>query len=181
MRAGCRQVVIGTGQTTNPILMVIAEAPGSEEDEQGEPFVGRAGQLLRDVLRRTGVISRKNTLLSNTLKCRPPNNKFPKDDSATICLSKWLLKEIELAKPQRMLLLGGKALEYVAGMSGITSVRGNWYDVRGIRTMSTYHPSYVLRKEAERDISCMEAFEEDIGDVADEVRALESKMLREQA
>jgi DNA polymerase len=172
MRAGCTQVVPGAGQVESPILLVVGEAPGGDEDLRGEPFVGQAGQVLRQVLRQTGVLNRTNTLISNTIKCRPPNNKFPKDDSAQVCVAKWLWREIELAKPKRLLLLGNTPLKYVAGLEGITSCRGNWYDVRGIRTMATYHPSYVMRNDSSGEMFVREMFERDIREVADEVRGL---------
>lgn len=165
----CRQVVVAVGQTEFPKVLVIGEAPGEQEDREGEPFVGQAGQLLRLVMRETGVLNRSNTLISNTLKCRPPNNKFPHDECPSICVSKWLDKEIELAKPARMILLGSVPLKYVAGLSGITRVRGQWLSIRGIRTMPTFHPSYVIRQEREGDASARSAFEADIADVAGEV------------
>lgn len=169
LRKGCLQVVPGTGCTENPVLMVVGEAPGEQEDEEGEPFVGAAGQLLRDVLRATKVLNRTNTLISNVLKCRPPKNKFPKDDKPEICMSNWLWKEIELAKPQRMLLVGGVPLEYVAGLEGITSNRGTWLNIKGIRTLATFHPSYILRTDRDGMMHHRATFEADIKKVADEV------------
>ena len=154
------------------MLFICGESPGSDEDEQGEPFVGRAGQCLRVVLRDTKVINRSNTIISNVIRCRPPGNKFPEDESASICVSSWLFKEIELTKPKRMMLLGNRALKHVAGMSGISSVRGNWIIARGIRTMPTFHPSYVMRRERDGDMQAREQFERDIFEVAQEVKAV---------
>jgi DNA polymerase len=179
LRQGCTQVVTAVGQTESPLLLAVGEAPGGEEDTVGEPFVGRAGQMLREVIRETRILNRNNTLISNLLHCRPPKNKFPNDESASICVSKWLLKEIETAKPQRMLLIGGKALQYVANMEGITACRGKWYDIRGIRTMATFHPSYVLRCEGEGKMQIRKLMEQDIGEVAEEVRQLEAKRARQ--
>lgn len=175
LRSACQQVVVGTGQYENPTLMVVGEAPGSDEDIQGEPFVGRAGQLLREALRETSILNRRNTLISNTLGCRPPKNKFPTDDSPSICVSKWLMNEINEAKPQRMLLLGGQALKYVAGLEGITACRGQWYNVMGVRTMATYHPSYVLRCDDDGRLNVRKDFEGDIAAVAEEVAELLAK------
>jgi DNA polymerase len=128
---------------------------------------------LRACLRETRVINRNNTIISNVLKCRPPNNKFPTDDTPRTCFSKWLSSEIEVLAPKRMLLLGAQALKFVAGMKGITSVRGNWMRARGIRMMATFHPSYVLRQEGEGDPTALASFKGDIANVAAEVAELE--------
>jgi DNA polymerase len=175
LRSGCTQVVTGTGQTDSPILLVIGEAPGQDEDLAGEPFIGRAGQLLREVIRETKILNRHNTLISNVLGCRPPKNKFPTDESPSVCVSKWLLKEIEIAKPERMLLIGGQALWHVAGIKKITMARGQWYDIKGIRTMATFHPSYVLRCEGEGKMQIRKMMEEDVMEIATEVMQLETK------
>lgn len=340
LRSGCTQVVPAVGCRIRPLLMIVGEAPGADEDIQGEPFVGRAGMLLREVLRETKILNKRNTLISNTIKClfrgtpikteegnkrldwivlnkwdghvqsvdeqgrlcwkkitgwyktpignrslfrvtfqkgkgnckgqpgvtatedhnfltkkgwvqardlvdgdmvatgtpvpgprakqlllasmcgepepvitdwrkikvqkrvdnrnksvfcidvedthcfvtpggvvhncRPPANKFPTDESPSICIQKWLSKEIEIAKPERMLLLGAKPLLYVANMKGITSNRGSWYNVNGVRTMATFHPSYVMRCESEGKMNVRRTFEEDIEEVAAEVRQMEA-------
>ena len=175
MRDGCLQVVPPAGNRVDPLLMIVGEASGEAEDDQGEPFVGPAGQVLRTALRNTKILKRSNTLITNVLKCRPPKNKFPKDESAGICVSRWLWKEIELAKPKRMLLLGGVALEYVGGLEGITKCRGNWYNIKGIRTMATYHPSYVMRMDHEGLTQFFQTFQDDINQVAAEVAEIEAK------
>jgi uracil-DNA glycosylase family 4 len=172
IRKGCTQVVPAIGNKEKPILMIIGEAPGQDEDVQGEPFVGKAGQLLREVLRETNILNRTNSLITNCLKCRPPKNKFPTGDIPSICFSRWLLKEIELAQPKRLLLLGSQALWYVGGMKGITTCRGQWYDFRGIRSLATYHPSYILRQEGEGKTQFRKTFESDIMEVAHEVQKL---------
>lgn len=181
LREGCTQVVLPAGNRYDPLLMIIGDSPGQEEDMQGKPFVGQAGQLLREALRETGVIRPTNTLISGVINCRPPKNKFPTDDSPAICISNWLLKEIELAKPKRLLLLGGAALKHVANMSGVTTNRGRWYDIRGIRTMATFHPSYVMRQESEGKMQCRQVFESDIREVAKEVGELLQEKAPEQA
>lgn len=169
LRDGCSQVVPGIGCRDSPKLLVVGEAPGQEEDEQGVPFVGRAGQVLREALRESGSIKRSNTLITNVLGCRPPKNRFPKNDCPDICVAKWLEKEIKLAAPERMLLLGGRALWYVGRMQGITANRGQWFNIKGIRTMATFHPSYILRCDTEGKTHFRKLFEEDIQEVADEV------------
>lgn len=172
LRAGCTQVVCPIGNLMDPKLLIIGEGPGQSEDEEGEPFCGTAGRVLRDVLRRTKILNRTNTAISNVIHCRPPKNKFPTDEIPSICIAQWLSREIEILKPERMLLLGGQALKHVAGMDKITSCRGGWYQVRGIRTMATYHPSYVMRCDNEGDMMVRSMFERDIAEVAEEVRQL---------
>lgn len=173
VRSGCTQVITAVGQMESPKLLVIGEAPGQADDEEGQPFIGPEGEVLREALRQTRILNRENTLLTNVLKCCPPKFKFPTDDSAVVCVSKWLWREIEIAKPQRMLLLGNTPLKYVAGMEKVTACRGNWYDIRGIRTMVTYHPKYVIRTDSKGDMSVREMFERDIMEVAIEVEGLQ--------
>lgn len=173
LRSKCKQVVTATGELENPLLMIIGEAPGADEDKAGEPFVGRAGFVLRRALKETGVLNKKNTIITNLLKCRPPDNKFPTQKEIPIlCSSLWLYKEIETIKPQRLLLLGGQALKYVAGMTGIRGMRGEWIMCKGIRTLSTYHPSYVIRNDNEGDMSVRTDFEKDIDEMAAEIASL---------
>jgi uracil-DNA glycosylase family 4 len=174
LRAGCIQVVTATGNTQNPILMIVGEAPGADEDDAGEPFVGKAGETLRHVLRMTKIISKKNTLITNTMHCRPPGNKFPSDDSPNVCVGKWLNKEIEILQPKRMLLLGNTPLKYVAGLKGITQLRGQWITVKNIRSMATYHPSYIMRKDSMGDVATRQDFERDIFEMAKEVQELQN-------
>jgi len=176
LRKCCMQVVPGTGQLEKPILMVVGEAPGQQEDEEGVPFVGEAGQILREALRETGILNPRNTMITNVVKCRPPKNKFPKDESAEICVSNWLWREIEIAQPKRMLLLGNVPLKYVTGMEGITAHRGQWYSVKGIRTMATFHPSYILRTDRDGTTHIRSTFEGDIKEVAGEVKELQDSV-----
>jgi DNA polymerase len=148
MRAKCTQVVLPVGRLENPALLIVGEAPGADEDEQGEPFVGQAGETLREVIRATGVIDKRNTCMTNTIQCRPPGNKFPtKAEVPSVCTNKWVFPMIDMLKPQRMLLLGAKPLKHVAGLDGITKNRGTWFNIRGVRTMATFHPSFIMRKD----------------------------------
>lgn len=175
MRAGCTQVVLGAGQLNKPLLLIVGEAPGQQDDEEGEPFTGAVGEILRVALRKTGIIKRTNSLITNVLKCRPPKNKFPKGEPAEICVTKWLWEEIKLAAPQRMLLLGGTALKYVAALDGITACRGQWYNIRGVRTMATFHPSFILRQNNTGLMSYGATFEDDIKQVALEMQTIVDK------
>jgi DNA polymerase len=172
MRASCAQVVLPTGNLKDPILMVCGEAPGSDEDRLGEPFIGQAGQCLREVIRATRVINRSNTVITNVISCRPPGNKFPKDESPNICTSAWLFPMMGMMRPRRLLLLGGVALKHVAGLEGITAARGKWIDVKGIRAMASFHPSFVIRRERDGDLEPRESLVQDVGEVAHEVKGL---------
>jgi DNA polymerase len=155
--------------------MIVGEAPGADEDEKGEPFIGPAGEILREVVRATKILNKSNTLITNVCKCRPPKNKFPKDESADICMSNWFWKEFEIAKPERMLLLGSTPLKYVANMEGITACRGQWYRIKGVRTMATFHPSYILRTDRDGTMYQRNMFESDINEVAAEVKQILEK------
>lgn len=175
MRQGCTQVVTYDGFLDDtPLLLIVGEAPGKEEDAEGRPFVGESGILLREALRSTKILKKNNTLISNTIKCRPPENKFPQDKNIPrLCVSRWLYKEIAIIEPKRMLLLGGQALLFVAGMKGISKTRGNWLTVKGVRTMATFHPSYVIRQMREGDIETRQNFFDDVKMVAEEVAHLQ--------
>ena len=129
------------------MVMAIGEAPGSEEILSLEPFVGKAGKLLRSTLNEFG-FRRENTLISNALPCRPQDNNFPTDRALVEnCVGMWLKEEIRLAGPKILLLVGAKPLKAVAGLDGITRVRGQWFVAEGCGAMATFHPSFILRKE----------------------------------
>jgi len=181
MRKGCQQVVTHDGFLDDtPLLLIVGEAPGVDEDTQGIPFVGDCGQLLREALRATKSLNKNNTIISNTLKCRPIGNKFPKvKEIPRLCVATWLDKEIELIEPKRMLLLGNVPLQYVAGFTGITRARGKWLTIKGIRTMATYHPSFVLRRMGAGDLQERQDFFDDIMLVAKEVERLQNVMIEQ--
>lgn len=177
LRDSCSQVVLPAGNVEDPALLIVGEAPGADEDQQGEPFVGDCGLILRQVLRSTKSINRLTTCITNVVNCRPPRNKFPKDETPQVCRSKWLYPIIERLAPQRMLLLGNVPLKYVAGTTGITKLRGQWIEARGIRTLATFHPSYILRKDRAGDIDGRRLWESDIMEMAKEVARLASDKL----
>ena len=129
-------------------LMFIGEGPGADEDEQGIPFVGRAGQLLTKMI---GAMQfrREEVYIANIVKCRPPGNRNPEDDEAAVCLP-YLLRQIELVSPKVIVLLGNIALKGLMKRSGISRMRGRWLDFHGIMVMPTFHPSYLLRFEHEK-------------------------------
>ena len=151
--ASSRQnVVFGVGNIDSP-LMFVGEAPGADEDRQGEPFVGKAGQLLTKIIQTMG-LSRDTVYIANILKCRPDTpgqsagNRKPTPQEMETCIP-YLHEQIDLIKPRVLVALGGTAVEGLLGKtSGIMKLRGNWQTYRGIPLMPTYHPAYLLRNQA---------------------------------
>jgi|ERR1051325_4383738 DNA polymerase len=140
------QVVYGVGNP-NADLMFIGEAPGRDEDIQGQPFVGRAGQLLTDIIKAMK-LTRDDVYIANVIKCRPPENRNPEPDELEACRP-WIRRQIEIIKPKVIVTLGRFALQSLTEKSyGITAVRGQWLDYNGIKVMPTYHPAYLLRNPA---------------------------------
>jgi len=142
-------VVVSRG---NPLarLLLIGEAPGAQEDAQGEPFVGKAGQLLDRMLESVGLDSRRDAYICNVIKCRPPDNRRPTPEEIAACRP-WLLEQIALVDAPLILLAGATALEGVLGIrGGITKLRGQWRSgegevLVGRSLMPIFHPSYLLR------------------------------------
>ena len=140
------QTVFGCG-TPTARLMFIGEAPGADEDRIGQPFVGRAGQLLTDMITKGMGLSREEVYIANILKCRPPENRTPTLEEAANC-SSYLEHQIAVIRPEFLCLLGKTAAIGVLGLSPTASLgplRRKWHRYRGIRTLVTYHPSYLLR------------------------------------
>ncbi len=150
--ASRKSVVFGVG-TPDARLMLIGEAPGADEDVQGEPFVGKAGELLTRILGAMG-FQRSDVLIANILKCRPDTpdqtagNRKPTPEEMGTCLP-WLEEQINLVQPEVLVALGATAVEGLLGKTvGITRLRGTWQTYRGIPLMPTYHPAYLLRNQA---------------------------------
>jgi DNA polymerase len=143
------QTVFGTGDR-RARLMVVGEAPGAEEDRQGEPFVGRAGMLLNAMLRAAG-FERGEVFIANVLKCRPPNNRDPSDEEAGRCLP-YLRRQIELVAPAAILCVGRIAAQRLLGTDEpIGRLRGRVHDFDGcVPVIATYHPAYLLRSPGEK-------------------------------
>ena len=146
------QVVFGVGNPEAD-LMFVGEAPGADEDEQGEPFVGRAGQLLTKIIQAMG-FERSDIYIANVLKCRPdmPNgesgNRKPKPAEMATCLP-WLKEQIRLVQPRALVALGATAVEGLVGdTSPMRDLRGRWLEFEGIPLMVTYHPAYLLRNQS---------------------------------
>lgn len=141
-------VVFGTGNK-NATLMFIGEGPGSDEDIQGIPFVGKAGKLMNLAFEAIG-LKREDVYIANIVKCRPPSNRNPEDDEATACLD-YLRNQVILVKPKIIVLLGSVALKNILGKEyGITASRGKWVEKRGILYMPTWHPAALLRDETKK-------------------------------
>jgi len=164
-------VVCSDGNKINPKAVVIGEAAGDDEIKKGQPFVGRCGILMRQTLNEFG-FRKNNALITNVLPCRPQNNKFPTDSGiVSECVENWLMEELRLLKPDCLLLVGSKALKFVARRSGITAMRGTWIEMpewhREIWCMPTFHPSYVQRMEhTEEGKDVFDQFRNDIRSVA---------------
>lgn len=142
------QIVFGVGNPQAE-LMFIGEAPGAEEDRQGEPFVGAAGQLLNRLLQKLG-LQRSEIYIANILKCRPPRNRDPEPDEVAACLP-FLVKQIEAIRPLVIVTLGRIAIQsLLASKTPLGQVRGKWQKWRDIPVMPTFHPSYLLRAPQER-------------------------------
>jgi DNA polymerase len=136
-------VVFGEG-SRNSSLMFIGEGPGADEDDQGRPFVGKAGQLLSQILSAAG-IDRNDVYITNVVKCRPPNNRVPQPAEMTAC-DPFLQAQIQLVRPAVVVLLGTTPTKWVLKTTeGITKLRGRWYDWKGAAVMPMFHPSYLLR------------------------------------
>lgn len=141
-----RHSVVFADGSEHADLMFIGEGPGADEDAQGVPFVGKAGQLLSKMIaamqfRRSGVY------IANIVKCRPPGNRNPSDDEMDSCVP-YLNRQIQLVSPKVIVLLGNVALKGLMKRGGISRLRGHWLDYRGIKVMPTFHPAYLLRYEA---------------------------------
>jgi DNA polymerase len=154
-KQGRKQIVFGVGNPQAD-LMFIGEAPGADEDEQGEPFVGRAGQLLNNMITAMG-IKRQDVYIANIIKCRPPGNRTPERDECETC-SPFLFRQIEVVKPKIIVALGAVAAKTLLGVNdAMMNLRGRIYDYRNTKLAVTYHPAYLLRdprqkKEAWKDL-----------------------------
>lgn len=146
---GRKTIVFGSGNE-HARLVFVGEGPGADEDEQGLPFVGRAGQLLTQMIDNTSGkegfdIRRPDVYICNVVKCRPPENRTPETDEMEIC-GQFLSRQLMVLKPRAICALGGTAAKALLGTKeGITKMRGKWHMWREIPVMPTYHPSYLLR------------------------------------
>jgi len=146
------QVVFGVGNI-DAELMFVGEAPGADEDLQGEPFVGKAGHLLTKIIETMG-FSRDTVYIGNVLKCRPdmppgePGNRKPRPDEMATCLP-YLIEQIEIIRPRVMVALGATAMQgLIDATAPMNQLRGRWHDFKGTPLMATYHPAYLLRNQS---------------------------------
>jgi len=140
---GRKQVVNSTGNP-NADLMFVGEAPGADEDEQGAPFVGRAGQLLTKIIESID-LDRKNVFIGNINRCRPPKNRAPEPDETAAC-KPFLLREISVVRPKVIVVLGATAGQNLLETNvPIGKLRGRFHDYYGVKVMPTFHPAYLLR------------------------------------
>ena len=136
-------IVLGTGNKQAKI-MFIGEGPGADEDQQGIPFVGKAGKLMDEALRALE-IKREDLYIANIVKCRPPQNRNPEQEEINACID-YLRCQVKLVKPEIIVLLGNVALKAILGNEySITSARGKWIEKNGIKYMPTFHPAALLR------------------------------------
>jgi DNA polymerase len=142
------QIVFGVG---NPKagLVFVGEAPGADEDAQGEPFVGRAGQLLTKIIQAMGM-QREDVYICNIIKCRPPNNRTPESEEILAC-QPFLVKQLQAIRPRFICALGGPAAQtLLRTKEPISRLRGKFYDFHGIPLLPTYHPAFLLRNPYEK-------------------------------
>ena len=141
--AGRHKIVFGDGLAAAR-LMFVGEGPGADEDTQGIPFVGKAGQLLNNMIGAMG-LSRAEVYIANIVKCRPPNNRVPEPVEANTC-SQFLLRQIDVVRPEAIVALGATAATYLLGVKQpLSSLRGRWHGCRGAKLAVTYHPAFLLR------------------------------------
>ena len=149
LHEGRHSIVFGVGNERSPLVFV-GEGPGADEDAQGIPFVGRAGQLLTQMIEGTakkeGInIRREDIYICNVVKCRPPDNRTPEPDEMEIC-GQFLYRQLVSIAPKAICVLGGTAAKAITGhKEGVTKMRGKWFKWRDIPVMVTYHPSFLLR------------------------------------
>ena len=144
-----RNTIVHTEGKPDARLMFVGEAPGADEDASGRPFVGRAGQLLNKIIEAIG-LKRDDVLIGNVNRCRPPGNRTPTTEEAHTC-KPFLLREINIARPDVIVVLGNTAMKNLLDTKeGITRLRGQFQDYRGIKVMPTFHPAYLLRDPSKK-------------------------------
>jgi uracil-DNA glycosylase family 4 len=144
-----RTKIVHTEGNRESRLMFVGEAPGADEDASGRPFVGRAGQLLNKIIEAIG-LKREDVLIGNVNRCRPPGNRQPTSEEAKTC-KPFLLREIAIARPDVIVVLGNTAMHNLLDTKvGITRVRGQFQDYKGIKVMPTFHPAYLLRDPSKK-------------------------------
>ncbi|MBI3756631.1 MAG: uracil-DNA glycosylase [Deltaproteobacteria bacterium] len=148
---GRTQIVFGVGDP-HAELVFVGEGPGRDEDLKGEPFVGRAGQLLTEIITKGMKMRRDEVYICNVVKCRPPENRNPEPDEIAAC-EPFLMRQLELIKPRLIVALGTFAAQtLLKTKTPISRLRGNWHTYQGIKLMPTLHPAYLLRNPADKKL-----------------------------
>jgi DNA polymerase len=148
---GRTNLVFGVGNP-HADLMFVGEGPGRDEDLQGEPFVGRAGQLQTEIIQKGMKLRRQDVYIANVVKCRPPNNRNPEPDEIKQCMP-FLTRQIELINPRVIVALGTFAAQTLLDVrTPITRMRGDWHVYRDVKVMPTFHPAYLLRNPADKKL-----------------------------
>ncbi|HXG18506.1 MAG TPA: uracil-DNA glycosylase [Methylomirabilota bacterium] len=148
---GRTNIVFGVGNPQAELVFV-GEGPGRDEDLKGEPFVGRAGQLLTEIITKGMKMRREDVYICNVVKCRPPENRNPEPDEIAAC-EPFLIKQLELIKPRIIVALGTFAAQtLLKSKTPISRLRGNWHSYQGIKLMPTLHPAYLLRNPADKKL-----------------------------
>ena len=151
LHKGRKNIVFGEGNP-NAVLVFVGEGPGQEEDLQGKPFVGAAGQLLTDIIVKGMQLKREDVYICNIVKCRPPGNRNPEPDEVEAC-EPFLIKQLQAINPKIIIGLGNVAVKtLLKTKEGITSLRGNWKTYQGIPLMPTFHPAYLLRTPSDKKL-----------------------------
>jgi len=147
---GRKNIVFGVGPDADVPLLVVGEGPGEHEDAQGEPFVGKAGEMLDKMLQHVLHLRRDQVYITNVVRCRTPKNRDPESDEVSSCIP-FLDMQKKVLRPRFVLLLGAVAVHSVLGVTGgIRANRGKWFDWEGTPTIATYHPAYLLRKPEDK-------------------------------
>ena len=150
---GRKNAVPGEGNLGTE-LMFVGEAPGRDEDIQGRPFVGRAGQLLTKIIHAMK-FKREEVYITNIVKCRPPENRNPHKEEIEMCQD-YLREQLEMIKPEVIVTLGKVAADlFIQSKLGMTALRGSFYEFNNIKVMPTFHPSYLIRNEGNKEIKKM--------------------------
>ena len=168
-------LVFSDGNAETARIVLIGEAPGETEDLEGRPFVGRAGQLLNEFLAEAGISREEDLYIINTVKCRPPENRVP-TDLEKACCSKFLKAQIDIIKPQAIILCGATALKSFVELdkkTTISKVRGQWMTVSvdGVdyRAMTIFHPSYLLRNHSMEEGSPRRLMQQDLAEIKNQI------------
>lgn len=166
-----RQNIVFSDGNPNAKILLIGEAPGADEDASGIPFVGRAGKFLTGLIEQSGLSRRNDFYICNTIKCRPPQNRVPKDEEKQLC-EKYLLEQIKIVNPKVVVLCGAtSAKSFLGDKIKISQIRGQWFKILdNIDATVIFHPSYLLRNRSESEGSPIWLTRHDLKKIKDFVK-----------